>query len=160
MQAICVVIEGHRARRQEKQYSVIFVPHRTVICEHVLDKKGLLDASITLYDYKLDLIPYDTDLLSMEVRAWTRFRTIPDPVLSPLLWPMAVAGFLEPNSLRWTRWQLDYSFRDCYINGDHTTLYFIARSIMKLQSLYGLIPSIKGAVLTPFNADEGCCNAE
>jgi len=105
MQAISTVIEGHKQRRQEKQYAVIFVPLRTVICEHVLEEQGLLLPNLTLHDYKLDLIPFDSDLLSME---------------------------------------LDYAFRDCYLNGDQTVLYFIARSIMKLQSLYGLIPSIKG----------------
>ena len=46
---------------------MIFVPHRTVICEHVLQSQGLLTPSVSLYDYKLDLIPFDTDLLSMEL---------------------------------------------------------------------------------------------
>lgn len=105
MQNMSIVIEGHKRKGQEKQYAAIFVPCRTVICEHVLQEQGLLMPSLTVHDYRLDLIPFDTDLLSME---------------------------------------LDYAFRDCYLNGDHTVLYFIARSIMKLQSLYGLIPSIKG----------------
>ena len=93
---------------------------------------GLLDSSLTLYDYKLDLIPYDTDLLSMEAFPLSPRLTHPNPHSHPAHQPSPSRPL-----------QLDYSFRDCYVNGDHTTLYFIARSIMKLQSLYGLIPSIK-----------------
>ena len=88
MDSIAIVMEGHRARRQDKHYGIIFVPHRTVICEHVLDTRGLLGSNVNVYDYKLDLIPIDTDLLSME---------------------------------------LDYSFNDCYVKGDPTVLYFIAK---------------------------------
>jgi hypothetical protein len=41
---------------------------------------------------------------------------------------------------------MEYSplFRDCYLEGDLSGLYFIARSIMKIQALFGgLIPNIK-----------------
>jgi hypothetical protein len=35
-------------------------------------------------------------------------------------------------------------FRDCYLEGDLSGLYFIARSIMKIQALFGgLIPTIR-----------------
>lgn len=44
---------------------MIFVPHRTVICEHVLEEQGLHLPNLSLYDYKLDLVPFgETDLCS------------------------------------------------------------------------------------------------
>ncbi|KAL9643969.1 hypothetical protein ABK040_005437 [Willaertia magna] len=36
-----------------------------------------------------------------------------------------------------------YGFRECELEGDFSSLYSVARSIMKLQSVYGLIPNTK-----------------
>jgi len=105
MERIGKVIDFHRRKGARKDYSIIFVPHRTVICEHVLQEQGFLMPNVTLYDYQLDLIPYDADLLSME---------------------------------------LNHSFSDLNLKGDHTVLYRIACGIAKLQNLYGIIPHIKG----------------
>jgi vacuolar protein sorting-associated protein 33A len=35
-------------------------------------------------------------------------------------------------------------FRDCFLYNDHTYLYHISKSIMTLQTLYGIIPNIYG----------------
>ena len=38
----------------------------------------------------------------------------------------------------------DSAFRELYVDGDTSCLYSIARSLMKVQALYGLIPVVKG----------------
>uniref|UniRef100_A0A7S4KP01 Vacuolar protein sorting-associated protein 33A n=1 Tax=Paramoeba aestuarina TaxID=180227 RepID=A0A7S4KP01_9EUKA len=40
--------------------------------------------------------------------------------------------------------ELDDSYRQCTLEGDTTSLFYVARGIMKLQSVYGLIPQISG----------------
>jgi hypothetical protein len=39
--------------------------------------------------------------------------------------------------------EIPTSFKECNLDGDLSSLYYVARSIMKLQSFYGLIPHIK-----------------
>ena len=39
--------------------------------------------------------------------------------------------------------ELSSSFKECELDGDFSSLYNVARSIMKLQSFYGLIPNVK-----------------
>lgn len=84
----------------KKQYSVYFVPQSTMICQLQCEE----EENLMIGGFSLDLIPFDDDILSME---------------------------------------LSSSFREIYLDGDNTSLYYIAKSIMKLQTLYGVIPSIK-----------------
>ena len=37
----------------------------------------------------------------------------------------------------------DNVFESVFLNGEITPLYYVARSIMKLQSVFGIIPNIK-----------------
>ena len=39
--------------------------------------------------------------------------------------------------------EMSYAFREYSLENDNSSLYSVARTIMKLQSLYGLIPHIK-----------------
>nr|CAG4713614.1 unnamed protein product [Naegleria fowleri] len=39
--------------------------------------------------------------------------------------------------------EISTSFKECELDGDFSSLYYVARSIMKLQSYYGLIPNVK-----------------
>uniref|UniRef100_A0A7S1KPA5 Sec1-like protein n=1 Tax=Percolomonas cosmopolitus TaxID=63605 RepID=A0A7S1KPA5_9EUKA len=39
--------------------------------------------------------------------------------------------------------ELPAAFRECTLDGDLSSLYYIAKAIMKLQSMYGLIPHVK-----------------
>ncbi|KAL9650605.1 hypothetical protein ABK040_006406 [Willaertia magna] len=39
--------------------------------------------------------------------------------------------------------EISTSFKECTIDGDFSSLYYVARSIMKLQTYYGLIPNVK-----------------
>ena len=71
---------------------------------HQLSTK-LTDKDVKIGEYHLDFVPFDSDLLSME---------------------------------------LTKSFKDISVDGDRTSLYYIAKAIMKLQHLYGIIPNIQG----------------
>ncbi|CAG8535444.1 3238_t:CDS:10, partial [Ambispora leptoticha] len=86
--------------QQKYEYNLFFVPRRTKICERVLEEAG-----ITLGEYHLDLIPFEDDLLSME---------------------------------------LENTYKELYLDGDYTAIYYAARALMRLQTLFGLFPRIIG----------------
>lgn len=91
--------------QQPPNIYVVFVPRRTLICEVMLEKMNILQhIQKPLLEFSLDFIPFDNDLLSMEL----------------------------PNA-----------FKEFEIDGDYSALYSVARSVMKLQSVYGVIPNIK-----------------
>ncbi|OAD71468.1 hypothetical protein PHYBLDRAFT_34391 [Phycomyces blakesleeanus NRRL 1555(-)] len=90
---------------QKTDCSLFFVPRRTMVCERVLEEEGVL-GDITLGDYAMDWIPYEDDLISME--------------LDPGTW------------------------KEIYLDGDQTSIYYAACALMKLQSIYGLFPRIIG----------------
>ncbi|ORX89440.1 vacuolar protein sorting-associated protein 33A [Basidiobolus meristosporus CBS 931.73] len=87
-----------------KNFNLFFVPRRTMICERLLEEEGVY-GDITIGEYHLDLIPFEDDLLSLE---------------------------------------LDNSFKELYLDGDNTSIYYVARAIMRLQSVYGFFPRIIG----------------
>ncbi|KAI9483036.1 MAG: Sec1-like protein [Benjaminiella poitrasii] len=84
---------------------LFFVPERTLICERVLEEEGV-KGDITIGDYAMDWVPYEDDLISME--------------LGPSTW------------------------KDIYLDGDQTSIYYAAKALMRLQSIYGLFPRILG----------------
>lgn len=87
------------------KFSVFFVPRRALICERVLEDMGVLESLYQLGEFPLDLIPFDDDLLTLE---------------------------------------MDSVFRDITLDGDRTALYYVARSLFKLQTLFGVIPAVYG----------------
>jgi len=90
----------------DQDFVVFFVPRRTFICSQIL-KDEQADATmidLEVEDFDLDLIPFEDDILSLELFS---------------------------------------SFSDCFIDNDTMMLSHVARSIMKLQSLYGVIPHLK-----------------
>mmetsp|Transcript_14721 Transcript_14721/g.37457 ORF Transcript_14721/g.37457 Transcript_14721/m.37457 type:complete len:683 (-) Transcript_14721:54-2102(-) len=104
MKAISEHIHYHHSLKQQKDYYVYFLPRRTMVAERALEEHGVY-ADITIGELPLDLIPFDTDLLSLE---------------------------------------LGGSYRECFLENDCTSLFYVARSLMKLQCMFGLIPNIKG----------------
>eukprot|EP01095_Lingulamoeba_sp_RSL-Kostka_P003505 TRINITY_DN1447_c1_g1_i1.p1 TRINITY_DN1447_c1_g1~~TRINITY_DN1447_c1_g1_i1.p1 ORF type:complete len:624 (+),score=182.50 TRINITY_DN1447_c1_g1_i1:123-1994(+) len=104
MKIIAHQIHDHQSKNQKINYHVVFVPRRTLPCERVLEEEKVY-GSINFGEYKLDLIPFEDDLLSLEL----------------------------PNS-----------FRECFLEGDKTSLFYVATAIMKIQSVFGLIGNIKG----------------
>ncbi|KAJ1819282.1 Vacuolar protein-sorting-associated protein 33 [Coemansia sp. RSA 2675] len=49
-----------------KEYSLQLVPRRTLLCERVLEEEGVL-GDITIGEYRMDFIPLESDLLSLEL---------------------------------------------------------------------------------------------
>ncbi|GBB83477.1 hypothetical protein RclHR1_01020018 [Rhizophagus clarus] len=100
MKYIAEHIAHHQKDASNYEYNLFFVPRRTMICERVLEEAG-----ITIGEYHLDLIPFEDDLLSLE---------------------------------------LDNTFKELYLDGDYTSIYYAARALMKLQAKFGLIPRVIG----------------
>ncbi|XP_064460766.1 vacuolar protein sorting-associated protein 33A-like [Ornithodoros turicata] len=40
--------------------------------------------------------------------------------------------------------EMDFAYRECHIENDTTALYHVAKALMTLQSLYGVIPNVHG----------------
>ncbi|XP_030847880.1 vacuolar protein sorting-associated protein 33A [Strongylocentrotus purpuratus] len=91
--------------RFRKEFHIYFVPRKSLLCERKLTELGVYGTLNTVGEYNLDLLPFDSDILSMES---------------------------------------DSAFKDCYLQGDPTCMFHVAKSLMKLQALYGIIPNIYG----------------
>ncbi|XP_015733356.1 vacuolar protein sorting-associated protein 33A isoform X2 [Coturnix japonica] len=55
-----------RGRSPQRDFHILFVPRRSLLCEQWLKEQGVLGSFIHREQYSLDLIPFDGDLLSME----------------------------------------------------------------------------------------------
>lgn len=40
--------------------------------------------------------------------------------------------------------EMDHSFKDLFVDGDTSCIYALAKAIMKLQTVYGIIPNVVG----------------
>lgn len=105
MKYIANHIHAHHRAGISKSYYIYLVPRRTKLCDRVLEEEGVLGEIKEFKEFELDLIPFEEDLLSME---------------------------------------MDMSFREVFLEGDNSSLYYVARSLWNLQSLYGIIPKIYG----------------
>ncbi|KAJ7387414.1 Vacuolar protein sorting-associated protein 33A [Desmophyllum pertusum] len=91
--------EGRESTK--KEFTILFVPRKTMLCERKLAERNV--SFINIDEYPLELIPLDSDVLSLE---------------------------------------MDSSFKECYLENDFTSLFYVANSLMTLQTLYGTIPKI------------------
>ncbi|EGC32721.1 hypothetical protein DICPUDRAFT_37919 [Dictyostelium purpureum] len=98
-------IRSHLYEFMKKNYSIIYLPKVDPICNSILEEQGVYGNFSTITSMQLDLIPFDSDVLSME---------------------------------------LSNSYRDYLLGNDKSICYEIAKSINKLQSLFGIIPLLKG----------------
>ncbi|ESO97948.1 hypothetical protein LOTGIDRAFT_209143 [Lottia gigantea] len=87
------------------EFHLIFVPRKSLLCEKKLKEMGVYGTFTSVDEFSLELVPFDNDLLSME---------------------------------------MDTTFRECYLENDFTSMFYVAQSIMTLQALYGIIPYING----------------
>jgi len=106
MRYIASHILAHKRRepRVQRQYSIYFVPRRTMLCERVLAEQGVL-GDVNTGEFALDLIPFDEDVLTMEMKP---------------------------------------TYKECFLDNDPTHLFYVAKSLMKLQAVFGIIPNLKG----------------
>lgn len=73
----------HARLGTQLEYSVFFMPRRTMVCEKVFQEEGIF-GDVTLKEYPLDFIPFDSDILSLELD--TAYKvTAPQPNPSPHL---------------------------------------------------------------------------
>ncbi|KAI8318287.1 vacuolar protein sorting-like protein r-vps33a [Martensiomyces pterosporus] len=87
-----------------REYSLQLVPRRTLLCERVLEEEGVL-GDITIGEYRMDFIPLEDDLMSLELPA---------------------------------------TFKELYLDGDFSSIQYVARAIMRLQGLFGFFPRVVG----------------
>lgn len=66
MQLLAGHILQHNESKQRKEYEVIFVPRRTMICERVLEDKGVY-GSVAIRELRMDLVALDTDVLTLDL---------------------------------------------------------------------------------------------
>ena len=50
------------------EYAAYFMPRRSLVCEEVLEREGV-KGDIQVAEYPLDFIPFDSDVLSLEMEA-------------------------------------------------------------------------------------------
>ncbi|XP_019362823.1 PREDICTED: vacuolar protein sorting-associated protein 33A [Gavialis gangeticus] len=60
------ILSEDRGRSPQRDFHILFVPRRSLLCEQWLKDQGVLGSFIHKEQYSLDLIPFDGDLLSME----------------------------------------------------------------------------------------------
>ncbi|KAK7115615.1 vacuolar protein sorting-associated protein 33B-like [Littorina saxatilis] len=68
MKYIADQITAERRLGQTREYIVIMVPRRLHVCEVILENEGVF-GHVTLEEFRLDLFPLDTDLLSLEMHS-------------------------------------------------------------------------------------------
>jgi hypothetical protein len=61
MKMIAEHIHGHIQEGQKKDYSVFFVPRRTMICERVLEEEGVYGDILILVQFECFSLNLDTD---------------------------------------------------------------------------------------------------
>ncbi|XP_048370449.1 vacuolar protein sorting-associated protein 33A [Sphaerodactylus townsendi] len=60
------ILSEDRIRSPQRDFHILFVPRRSLLCEQRLKDQGILGAFTHREEYSMDLIPFDGDLLSME----------------------------------------------------------------------------------------------
>ena len=99
---------------------VYFVPQRCALCEQILKDTGVLQR-ISIREYPLDLIPLDSDLLSLELEG--AGPSMSDPANS------GVGG---------GDWNADPG------GALGTGVAVVTHSLQRLQAMFGTIPNVLG----------------
>lgn len=71
----CARFPSEDKMHSSRDFHILFVPRRSMLCEQRLKEQGVLGSFINIDEYILDLIPYDGDLLSMEYESAFRVRS-------------------------------------------------------------------------------------
>ncbi|XP_078083205.1 vacuolar protein sorting-associated protein 33A [Mustelus asterias] len=58
-----------RLHGSHRDFHILFLPRRSLLCEQRLKEQGLLVHITHIEEYSLDLIPFDSDLMSMEAES-------------------------------------------------------------------------------------------
>ncbi|KAF8336635.1 Sec1-like protein [Cantharellus anzutake] len=104
MKMIADQIKQSNASSTSHSYNIVLVPRRTVLCDRILEEEGVL-GEVNISSYKLEFIPLEDDLISLE---------------------------------------LDRVWREIYLDGDESSIFYASQSLMTIQQAYGLFPRILG----------------
>ncbi|KAK9830347.1 hypothetical protein WJX72_011177 [[Myrmecia] bisecta] len=64
-QLIAQQVKASNRQGAQLEYSVFFLPRRTIVCEKVFEEEGVT-GDVIIGEYPLDFIPFDYDVLSLE----------------------------------------------------------------------------------------------
>ncbi|XP_071848464.1 vacuolar protein sorting-associated protein 33A-like [Apostichopus japonicus] len=103
--ADCIRKTEEVGSRFHREYNIYFVPMKSTLCCQKLKDLQVYGFFKNVGEYCLELLPLDSDLLSMES---------------------------------------EVSFKECYLLNDFTTMHYVARALMKMQAMYGIIPKVYG----------------
>ncbi|KAH9503153.1 Vacuolar protein sorting-associated protein 33A [Bulinus truncatus] len=65
--AQCLLKEEPKGGHSRKEFHLLFVPRKSLLCEKKLKEKGVYGSFANVDEFNLGLIPFDSDLLSMEM---------------------------------------------------------------------------------------------
>ncbi|XP_059169291.1 vacuolar protein sorting-associated protein 33A-like isoform X2 [Physella acuta] len=65
--ASCLVSEETKGGQSRKEFYLLFVPRKSLLCEKKLKEAGVYGSFASVEEFNLGLIPFDSDLLSMEM---------------------------------------------------------------------------------------------
>ncbi|GIL47101.1 hypothetical protein Vafri_4014 [Volvox africanus] len=65
-QALAAQVKN-RPKSAHQTVAVFFVPRRTIACERILEEEGVLGDFAEIGEYCLDIVPYDDDVISLEL---------------------------------------------------------------------------------------------
>lgn len=54
-------------QRPKKQYHLFFVPRKSLLCTKRLEHSGMYGSLTSIEEFRCDLFPFDSDLVSMEI---------------------------------------------------------------------------------------------
>ena len=86
----CARTRGRQGGGAGYEYAVYFLPRRTIACERILQEAGVA-GDVVAGEYPLGFIPFDADLLSLEMPSVFRVRC-----------PAACLGFFTPHQALWS----------------------------------------------------------
>ncbi|KAG8936355.1 hypothetical protein FRC02_002948 [Tulasnella sp. 418] len=104
MKIIANQIKGLASSTSPHTYTLVLVPRRTTLCDRVLEEEGVF-GEVTISSYKLEFIPLEDDLVSLEY---------------------------------------ENTFREIFMEGDETSIYYAAQALITIQQAYGVFPRILG----------------
>ena len=63
----CLFSEEQKGGLLRKEFYLVFVPRKSLLCEKKLKELGVYGSFANVEEFNLGLIPFDSDLLSMEM---------------------------------------------------------------------------------------------
>lgn len=97
--------EAKKATKDDYEYHILFMPTKSWLCEKILKDENVFDMIKSVHEYRVEIMPIDNDILSM---------------------------------------QMTSSLQELFIDKDYSSLLHVARAIIRIQSLFGIIENIYG----------------